>query len=159
MATYTLNYGTNTKRMKKLIQVIDFIEDFMRWSRRRKDIRALALIGSYAREAATEDSDVDLVIITEKPQEYLASTDWTRVFGKVITKEIEDYGKLTSLRVWYESGLEIEYGFTTREWAKTPLDAGTQQVIDDGLRVLFEKEVLLSPHETPTHRSQREKRG
>ena len=143
--------------MKKLIHVIDFIEDFMRWSRRRKDIRAVALVGSYAREAATEASDVDLVIITEKPEVYIANTEWIRVFGKAIAQQVEDYGKLISLRVWYESGLEIEYGFTTRDWAKTPLDKGTKRVIDDGLRVLFEKEALLSPHETPTLRSQRDK--
>lgn len=145
--------------MKKLIQAIDFIEDFMRWSRRRKDIRAAALIGSYARESPTESSDVDLVIIAEDPQAYITDAEWTRVFGRVITQKVEEYGKLTSLRVWYESGLEIEYGFTSREWAKSPLDPGTKRVIDDGMRVLFEKEVLLSPHETPTHRSPREKQG
>lgn len=142
--------------MKKLIQTIDFIEDFMRWSTRRKDIRAVALVGSYAREAATEASDVDLVIITENPKKYLINTEWTRVFGTVIAQKVEDYGKLTSLRIWYESGLEVEYGFTTREWVKAPLDKGTKRVIDDGMRVLFEKEVLLSPHETPTLRSQRD---
>ena len=157
MVTLTENYRTNGYRMRKLIQVIDFIEDFMRWSKRRKDIRAVALVGSYAREAATEVSDVDLVIIAENPQEYLTSTEWARVFGVVITKEVENYGKLSSLRVWYESGLEIEYGFSTREWAKTPLDKGTKRVITDGMRVLFEKEVLLSPHETPTHRSQHDR--
>jgi predicted nucleotidyltransferase len=143
--------------MKKLIHVIDLIEDFMRWSRRRKDIRAVALVGSYARETATEISDVDLVIIAEKPEVYTTSTEWIRVFGKAIAQQVEDYGKLISLRVWYESGLEVEYGFTTRDWIKTPLDKGTKRVIDDGLRVLFEKEALLSPHETPTPRSQRDK--
>ncbi len=157
MATYAVNYRTDRSRMKKLIQVIDFIEDFMRWSRRRKDIRALALVGSYAREAAKETSDVDLVIITEEPQTYIANTEWIRVFGKAIAQKVEDYGKLTSLRVWYESGLEVEYGFTTRDWAKIPLDRGTKRVIDDGMRVLFEKEVLLSPHETPTPRSRRDR--
>lgn len=158
MATYTVNNKTNN-RMNKLVQVIDFIEDFMRWSKKRKDIRAVALVGSYAREAATESSDVDLVIIAEKPQEYITNTEWIRVFGKAIAQKVEDYGKLTSLRVWYESGLEIEYGFTTRDWAKTPLDKGTKQVIDDGMRVLFEKEALLSLHETPTHRSPRDKQA
>lgn len=145
--------------MKKLILTIDFIEDFMRWSTKRRDIRAVALVGSYARLAADESSDVDLVIIAEQPGEYLNNTEWTRVFGIVITKKIEEYGKLTSLRVWYESGLEVEYGFTTREWANVPLDNGTRQVVDGGLRVLFEKEVLLSPHETPSHQSQRDKKG
>ncbi len=134
--------------MKKLIQVIDFIEDFMRWSKRRRDIRAVALVGSYARMQANPSSDVDLVIIANDPQKYLSQTEWLRGFGIVITQKVEDYGKLTSLRVWYESGLEIEYGFTTREWVKTPLDKGTKRVIEDGLRVLFEKETLLSPYET-----------
>ena len=135
--------------MKKLIQTIDFIEDFMRWSTRRKDIRAAALVGSYARQEMEKDSDVDLVIITETPQRYITNTEWIRVFGRPIAKKVEEYGKLTSLRVWYESGLEIEYGFTNREWVQSPLDEGTQKVIDDGLRVLFEKEKLLSPPETP----------
>lgn len=134
--------------MKKLIQVIDFIEDFMRWSRRRRDIRAVALVGSYARMQANPASDVDLVIVTTDPQKYLTQTEWLRDFGIVITQKIEDYGKLTSLRVWYESGLEVEYGFTTREWVKSPLDRGTKRVIQGGMRVLFEKEILLSPYET-----------
>jgi predicted nucleotidyltransferase len=142
--------------MKKIILTIDFIEDFMRWATKRKDIRAAALVGSYAREELEKDSDLDLVIIVESPQQYITNTEWARVFGKPITKKVEEYGALTSLRVWYESGLEIEYGFTTREWIQSPLDQGTKQVIDDGLRVLFEKEVLLSPHETPTLRSQRD---
>jgi predicted nucleotidyltransferase len=136
--------------MKKLIQVIDFIEDFMRWSRRRRDIRAVALVGSYARMQANPSSDVDLVIIANDPQKYLTHTEWLRDFGIVITQKVEDYGKLTSLRVWYESGLEVEYGFTTREWVKPPLDKGTKRVIEDGMRVLFEKETLLSPYETAT---------
>lgn len=138
----------NGTPMKKLIQVIDFIEDFMRWSRRRRDIRAVALIGSYARMQANPASDVDLVIVTTDPQKYLTNTEWLRDFGIVITQKVEEYGKLTSLRVWYESGLEVEYGFTTREWVKTPLDKGTKRVIEDGMRVLFEKETLLSPYET-----------
>ena len=147
MATYATNYRTSSFRMRKITQVIDFIEDFMRWSKKRKNIYAVALVGSYARESATETSDVDLVIITEKPQDYLTNTEWTKGFGRAIAQKVENYGKLTSLRVWYESGLEVEYGFTTRDWAMTPLDKGTKQVIDDGMRVLFEKETLLSPHE------------
>jgi predicted nucleotidyltransferase len=139
--------------MKKLIPTIDFIEDFMRWSTRRKDIRAVALVGSFANQTASENSDVDLVIITEKPEKYLTNTDWARVFGVVITQRTENYGKLTSLRVWYESGLEIEYGFTTREWVRTPLDEGTKRVIADGMKILFEKEELLSPHEKPARKS------
>ena len=146
----------SVKRMKKINQAIDFIEDFMRWAMKRGDIRAAALVGSYARNTATDSSDVDLVVIANDPKKYISDLEWTRVFGAPITKKIENYGSLTSVRIWYESGLEIEYGFTTREWVKTPLDKGTKRVIDDGFRVLFEKETLLSPHETPTPRSRRD---
>jgi predicted nucleotidyltransferase len=142
-----VNYGM---KLNKLTQTIDFIEDFMRWSKKRRDIRAVALVGSYARETATEVSDIDLVVLTENPNEYIKNTEWTKVFGRAITKEVEKYGKLTSLRVWYESGLEVEYGFTTRDWVTSPLDKGTKQVISNGIRVLFEKEEILSPHETPS---------
>jgi hypothetical protein len=65
----------------------------------------------------------------------------------VIAKEqIEDYGMLISLRIWYENGLEIEYGFTTSAWAATPLDEGTKEVIKGGIKILFERTALLSPH-------------
>jgi predicted nucleotidyltransferase len=138
--------------MKKLIQTIDFIEDFMRWATKRRDIRAAALVGSYAREELEKDSDVDLVIITETPQKYISNTEWTRVFGKPITKKVEKYGKLTSLRIWYENGLEIEYGFATREWIEKVSENDLKQITNDGLRVLFEKEKLLSPYETPAHK-------
>jgi len=139
--------------MKKLIQTIDFIEDFMRWATKRKDIRAAALVGSYAREELDKDSDVDLVIITETPQKYISNTEWARVFGKPITKKVEKYGQLTSMRIWYENGLEIEYGFTTREWTTTLKKDDLKRIKEDGLRVLFEKEVLLSPYETPSHKA------
>ena len=138
--------------MKKLIRTIDFIEDFMRWATKRKDIRAAALVGSYAREELDKDSDVDLVIITETPQKYMTDTEWIRVFGKVITKNVEEYEKITSLRIWYESGLEIEFGFTNREWIQTMTREEMKQIKADGLRVLFEKEKLLSPHETPVYK-------
>jgi len=138
--------------MKKLIRTIDFIEDFMRWATKRSDIRAAALVGSYAREELDKDADVDLVIITEAPQKYVTNTEWIRVFGKAITKKVEKYEKITSLRIWYESGLEIEFGFTTRDWIQGMTREELKQIKADGLRVLFEKEKLLSPHETPVYK-------
>ena len=43
-------------------------------------------------------------------------------FGQVEKYQTEDYGKLTSVRVWYQNGVEVEYGFTTPDWAVPPLD-------------------------------------
>jgi hypothetical protein len=133
--------------MSLLQQANQFIEQFTRWVSGQTDVLAVALVGSHARNAAREDSDIDLVILTNDPQKYLTHDDWSSLFGVVSQKQIEDYGRLTSLRVWYESGLEVEYGFTTPAWAKTPLDEGTRKVIEGGMRVLFERKPLLGMHE------------
>jgi hypothetical protein len=81
--------------------------------------------------------------LTGCPDRYLEHTDWAKDFGRVRQQQIEDWGKVTSLRVWYKDGLEVEYGLTTPEWAMSPLDAGTRRVIEDGMLVLFDRDGLL----------------
>ena len=127
-------------------QVARFLKEVTQWASTREDILALALVGSHAREAATETSDVDLVLIVTEPDRYLGDQGWVQRFGALEKSQVEDYGLLTSIRVWYRDGLEIEYGLTDERWAAIPLDAGTQQVIADGMRVLFECDDILSRH-------------
>jgi hypothetical protein len=50
----------------------------------------------------------------------------------------------SQLRVYYKDGLEVEYGFTSSEWVRSPIDEGTRQVISDGMQILLDKEGLLS---------------
>ena len=123
-----------------------FLKAFVDWASVRSDVQAMALVGSYARDAAKEDSDIDLVILTDQPMTYLETTKWAESFGAIEKQQIEDYGRLTSLRVWYQNGREVEYGFTLPDWAAMPLEAGTQRVIQDGMLVLFERGNLLSQH-------------
>ena len=127
-------------------RVNHFLDDITRWATARPDILALALVGSYARNAAHETSDVDLVLISMQPDYYLNSRDWLQQFGAVEKQQVEDYGLVTSLRVWYSNGLEIEYGLTDERWAAEPLDEGSRQIIADGIRILFEREAIVSRH-------------
>lgn len=127
-------------------KVVQFIDKLTQWAVTQDAIHALALVGSHARNAATETSDVDLVLITVDPKRYLENTDWVQRFGTVEKQQVEDYGLLTSLRVWYRDGLEIEYGLTDERWAALPLDEGTRQVMAGGMRVLFERGEILSRH-------------
>lgn len=127
-------------------QVAPFLNDVTRWVAAQAGILALALVGSYARGTATESSDVDLVLIAHDPKRYLEKADWVRRFGTVEKQQVEDYGLLTSLRIWYRDGLEVEYGLTDERWAGVPLDEGTRRVIADGVRVLFERGDILSRH-------------
>lgn len=124
-----------------------FLNDFIAWAGAQPDIQAVALVGSYARNAATASSDVDLVVIVGNIDTYVQNTCWIEQFGVVERRRIEDYGKLVSVRAWYADGREIEYGITDASWAALPLDAGTQRVISDGMRVLFERAPLLSQHQ------------
>ncbi|SRR6266540_373953 len=132
--------------MKTIIDIRDFINIFVEWASAQPDVQAIALVGSYARGAARVDSDVDLVILTDQPQKYLEDITWLEQFGLIEKYQSEDYGKLISLRVWYAGGHEVEYGITRPDWAAIPLDPGTQEVINDGMVVLFERGDLLSRH-------------
>jgi len=132
--------------MKSLEHIRDFLDRFVTWASAQEDIQAIALVGSYARGQARDDSDIDLILLTDEPQKYLEDIKWTEGFGVLEKHQTEDYGKLISIRVWYENEYEVEYGLTTPAWAATPLDAGTEDVIRGGMIVLFERGNLLSQH-------------
>jgi predicted nucleotidyltransferase len=129
-------------------QVVGMIERLLsavvQWASAQTDIVALALVRSYARGNAKPTSDVDLVILTTSPQRYLQDTDWAATFGPIAKKVIEDWGKVTSLRVWYKSGDEVEFGITTPEWVAHPMDEGTRSVISEGIRILFDRHDYLA---------------
>ncbi len=52
-------------------RISSFLTQVSDWAARQPDILALALVGSHARGAATETSDVDLVILAQDPSRYL----------------------------------------------------------------------------------------
>ena len=85
---------------------------FVNWASAQEDVQAVALVGSYARDEARVDSDIDFVILTSQPKKYLEDLKWIEDFGQMEKYQTEDYGKLTSVRVWYQTGMEVEYGFT-----------------------------------------------
>ena len=132
--------------MRTIDDIRHFLTPFVAWASEQSDVQAVALVGSYARGAARDDSDIDLVILTDQPTKYLDDFNWIERFGAVEKHATEDYGKLISVRVWYHDGMEVEYGITTSDWAAMPLDAGTREVLRGGMIVLFERGDLLSRH-------------
>jgi predicted nucleotidyltransferase len=125
-------------------KIAEFLSAVAKWGATQPDVTGVALVGSYARGSATSSSDIDLVVLTHDPDRYIKHTDWAKAFGHVRREQTEDWGKVTSLRVWYEGGFEVEYGLATPEWATPPLDEGTRRVIEDGMIVLFDRDGLLS---------------
>lgn len=121
-----------------------WLSGFVAWSSSQLDIHGVALVGSHAANCASEDSDIDLVVLTAQPARYIRDTEWVRRFGEVHRQQVEEYGKVTSLRVWYSNGPEVEFGFADKYWTARPLDEGTHRVISSGMRVLFERGSILS---------------
>lgn len=108
-------------------------------------MRALALVGSWARGAARPDSDVDLVLLTDRVATYVEDDHWITEIGAVALIRTESWGAITERRVALPSGLEVEVGVGRPAWAATaPIDAGTRRVVHGGLRILHDPDGLLA---------------
>jgi uncharacterized protein len=126
------------------VKVSVFLEALNLWARAQHDIAAVALVGSHARDVATENSDVDLMILTPGVDRYLLDQSWVSLFGEPTKCGEENYGRVTSVRAFYQSGLEVEYGFTTPDWADTPVDEGTLSVVKIGMKILHDPQGILA---------------
>ena len=126
------------------VNVSAFIEAFTRWVRSQPDIEAVVLVGSHARETATEASDIDLVVLTYALDRYLCDWSWVSIFGEFAACQRESYGKVTSIRAFYAGGLEVEFGFTTPDWAAAPIDPGTLRVVAGGIKALYDPRGIIA---------------
>lgn len=109
------------------------------------DVLAIALVGSYARGTARLDSDIDLIILVDRPelyrtnQSWLEQIAWNNLGTHIQAIREQDYGPVWSCFVTLHSGLEIECGFSSPHWAATnPIDPGTAQVVSDGCHILYD---------------------
>lgn len=127
-------------------QIQEFFHQFKEWTTKQENILGAALVGSHARNAAKEYSDIDLMIIAKDPSMYLNDNSWIDRFGKVKENGVkdEDWGLVKTKRVFYENGIEAEFNITTEEWTKiNPVDEGTKRVMTDGNKILVDKQDLF----------------
>jgi len=118
-----------------------FLEEVAAGAASRPEVRAVALVGSNAAGRARADSDVDLVVPADDPRSLLEDRAWPGAFGEWGEVAVEDWGAITSLRVCYGGGLEVERGLGRPSWAAVdPLDPGTARVAADGLSVVHDPE-------------------
>ena len=88
----------------------EYMEEVKQWANTDDRILALGLIGSHARKQATAKSDIDFVIICEDPLKLIKDLSWISQFGEVKSHIKERWGIVTSIRVFYNDGQEIEFG-------------------------------------------------
>jgi predicted nucleotidyltransferase len=121
------------------MEIQEFLAKVTEWAKNTIDIQLLALVGSHARGMAKPDSDIDLIVLTDQPEKYLSDSSWANVFGEIARYQLEDYGKVSSLRIIYKDKVEVEFGFGKTDWAADPEDEGTHQIIQDGIWILFSR--------------------
>jgi predicted nucleotidyltransferase len=117
------------------------------WARQQRDIVGVAVVGSWASGQAHMDSDVDLVVLTDEKERYIADIRWVSdAAGEAAQlQRTEDWGPLTERRVVLRSGLVVEFGFVRPSWASVdPVDPGTARVVDDGWSPLVDPEGTLA---------------
>lgn len=118
--------------------MVELLDEVVRWAEGAPLLIGVALVGSHTRGVARDDSDVDLMILSAEPGRYLRDTSWLRLFGEVASYTEEDWGLVTTLRVFYAPGLEVEFSLATPAWAALPVDAGTRRVVADGMHILYD---------------------
>jgi predicted nucleotidyltransferase len=133
--------GIPRERAAEAREIIDRIA---RWAADRQDVVGLLLVGSYARDAARPDSDIDIVLLTTDRARY-SDTAWAA--GPALGEPVRtrSWGPLTERRHATASGLEVEIGIVSPEWARTdPVDPGTRRVVTDGARPLHDPAGILA---------------
>jgi len=118
------------------------------WARARRDIRGLAVVGSWARGAEQPDSDIDLILLAHDPLSFRRDRNWPDEIewdaAHLVRWHDADYGAAWSRHVHLQPPCEIEFTFCAPSWAAVdPVDAGTVNVMLGGCRVLFDRERLL----------------
>lgn len=127
------------------VKVDYLLQQFKKWSAFQNHIKGVAIVGSFARGDFHLKSDVDLVIISTDKEVTIQDILLEFKYEDVNRHQLEQWGPfLTSLRIFYDNELEVEYGVVTNVWVKEPLDKGTKEVVKDGFKILLDKENAFS---------------
>ena len=61
----------------------------LNWINSEHDIIAVCLVGSYARQELTNESDSDIMIPCADPNKFISNNEWIHYFGQVNEKKFE----------------------------------------------------------------------
>ncbi|MGI5233614.1 nucleotidyltransferase domain-containing protein [Actinoallomurus sp. CA-142502] len=126
------------------VDVENVIARVTRWAAERDDVLGLLLAGSYARDAAGPDSDLDLILLTKEIDRYADGT-WADELDLGELTRVQTWGPITERRFLTGAGLEVELNIGSSDWARTdPVDPGTRRVVTDGVRILHDPEGALT---------------
>ena len=136
---------SNRRKVQEIVQKVgERVSD-------RPEISAAALVGSWARQTARPDSDIDFILLVAEPgyfrddETWLSEIDWKSTGCKLISWRDEDYGAVWSRHIYLTDTTAVELSFGLPIWASVdPLDAGTAKVVGDGFRILYDPQKLMA---------------
>jgi predicted nucleotidyltransferase len=94
------------------------------WALHREDIRAMAIVGSWARGDPHQGSDVDLLLLSDRADEYrhrqkwLAEIDLESAGFRIASSEDASYGVVWSCHIALSPAGKAELTFAPRSWAR-----------------------------------------
>ncbi|WP_200903386.1 nucleotidyltransferase domain-containing protein [Arthrobacter sp. RIT-PI-e] len=122
--------------------VAHLLEELTEWARADPAVGAAVLVGSYARGAERMSSDVDVVVLGDTPDALEDAAWFTRLRPGSRLIRSATWGPVRERRFRLRSGLIVELGIAPSSWAEVPLDAGTERVLRDGHRILYDTGVM-----------------
>lgn len=141
--------GKNLKESKlEPLNYNTLMERFIHWAQERPDLRAVIVIGSQARgiSPADEWSDLDLLVITHRPEDLFQETDWLDSLGPVWLTFLEKTatGRGKERRVLFEGGLDVDFiPLSPEEAHEFLLNTPPSEITDilrRGYRILLDKD-------------------
>jgi Streptomycin adenylyltransferase len=84
------------------------------WAKRQDDVQAVGLAGSWARNAERMSSDIDLVVLTSLPGQYVHSAAWLVDFGSPEVIRTKQWGVVTERRPCSPPGWRSSSGSPSR---------------------------------------------
>jgi len=127
------------------------IEAVAAWARTRDDVRALALVGSWARGNARPTSDVDLLVLSDCAEEYrrrrewMSEIDFDRAGHSIKSSNDATYGAVWSRHIHLHPAAEVELTFARCDWANVaPIDSGNCAIVRDAFRIILDKDAILA---------------
>jgi predicted nucleotidyltransferase len=117
------------------------------WARNCEDIRAMALVGSWARGNPHQGSDIDLMLLSDCADEYRHCPEWPTAIDfngagyRVASSEDASYGVVWSRHIALLPTGEVELTFAPRSWARTDaVNLGTRSVVTDAFQIIVDKD-------------------
>ncbi len=125
------------------------LDRFLGWAASQPSIRAVALVGSQAREdhPADEWSDIDVVVVAANARSLLESMEWASIIAAPwfsITEKSAS-GETIERRILFEGCIDVDFIIVSAECALAGFP-GTfvGEIAARGARVLIDKDGILS---------------